>query len=179
MVTGPPASGKSTTARELAARLTVPFVSKDTFKERLYEHFGSGDEIQETIEEAALAILYSVVAGQLAAGVTVVAESDFNVDSNPARLRELAEEHEADVVQVYIGGDVDALVAKFARRAARGDRHPGHGDEPEDALELRRKLETGYWPPLDLPGRLVKADMGDEEDAIVDRVCAVVGGRRS
>jgi predicted kinase len=179
VVTGPPASGKSSTSRRLAERLRVPFVSKDTFKERLYEHFGSADEVQETVEEAALAILFSVVDGQLAAGVSVVAESDFNVDSNPARLRELAEQHGARVVQVYIGGDVDALVAKFAQRAACGDRHPGHRDEPEDAAELREKLEARYWPPLDLPGRLVRADMSDDEDVIVDRVGAVLGGPRS
>ncbi len=176
VVTGPPASGKSSTARRLAERLTVPFVSKDIFKERLYEQFGSVEELQEPIEQAALAILFSVVEAQLAAGVSIVAESDFHVGSDPTRLGELAEEHDAAVLQVHIGGDVDALVTKFARRAAEGERHPGHGDEPEDAVELRRKLEADYWPPLDLPGRLLKADMGDDEDAIVDRVRAVWSG---
>lgn len=44
VVSGPPASGKTSIAEELAARLRIPFISKDTFKERLYEAFGSGEE---------------------------------------------------------------------------------------------------------------------------------------
>ena len=42
VVTGPPASGKTSVAEELASRLGVAFLSKDTFKEVLYEHLGSG-----------------------------------------------------------------------------------------------------------------------------------------
>ena len=35
VVTGPPASGKSSIARDLASALEIPFISKDELKERL------------------------------------------------------------------------------------------------------------------------------------------------
>jgi predicted kinase len=170
VVTGPPASGKTSVAEELAKRLELPFVSKDTFKERLYEHFGSGEELEERIDAAALAIVFSVAESQLRAGVSVAIESNFDADSDVGPIRQVAETTGAGVVQVHVGGDVDGLVETFARRAAEGRRHPGHRDDPADADELRAKLEAGHWRPLDLPGVLVRADMHETEAAIVERI---------
>jgi predicted kinase len=161
-------------AEELAKRLKVPFVSKDIFKERLYEAFGSGEELEERIDAAALAILFSVVESQLAEGVSVAAESNFDAESDTEPFRRLADERDVEIVQIHIGGEAEALVAKFVRRAESGKRHPGHGDDAGDAGELRAKLEAGLWAPLQLPGTLVEADMHDDEEDIVARVRAAL-----
>jgi predicted kinase len=161
VVTGPPASGKSTLARELAEELSIPFVSKDELKERLYEEIGSGGEVEDAIERSALAILYSVTQSNLRAGVSVLVESNFDASSDVAPLREM----DARIVQIHCGGDTDELVRSFAERSASGGRHPGHRDDPDDAGEVRRKIEAGCWDPLDLPGELIELDMsGDEVD---------------
>jgi predicted kinase len=177
VVTGPPASGKSSTARAIAAELRIPFLSKDEFKERLYEVFGPSDDasLEARIERAALAIVFSVASSQLRAGVPVVVESNFEARSDTAPFRRVQEEHGARIVQVHIGGDADVLVTKFARRAAEGERHPGHRDEPEDAAEVRSKLAAGSWEPLDLPGDLLRADVADDEQEIAARVREVCG----
>ena len=154
VVTGPPASGKSSIARDLAEELEIPFLSKDELKERLYEELGSGDELEEAIERSSTAILYSVARSNLTVGVSVLVESNFDRESDTAPLRELG----ARIVQVHCGGDTNALVRHFAERSASGDRHPGHDDDPEDADELRRKIESGLWDPLDLPGELIRVD---------------------
>jgi predicted kinase len=170
VVTGPPASGKSSAARTIATELEIPFLSKDELKERLYDVFGSGDELERKIEDAALATLFSVAASQLRAGVSILLESNFDARSDTGPLLRLQDEQDARIVQVHIGGDTDALVEKFARRAAKGDRHPGHGDDPGDAEEVRARLEAGQWEPLELPGALVRADMDDDEHEIVEHV---------
>jgi len=154
VVTGPPASGKSSLARDLARELGIPFLSKDELKERLFEELGSGDELQAAIDRSALAILYSVAESNLEAGISVLVESNFDRDSDTSALREL----EGRIVQVHCGGDTDELVRNFAERSASGKRHPGHGDEPEDANDVRRKIESGFWDPLDLPGELIRVD---------------------
>jgi AcrR family transcriptional regulator len=161
-------------AEELAKRLKVPFASKDTFKEAMYETLGSGDELEEKIDTAALAILFRVVEAHLDAGVSVTAESNFDAHTDVGPFRRIAE-GDVDVVQIHIGGETDALVEKFARRAESGKRHPGHHDAPSDADELRAKLDAGLWEPLDLPGLLVRADMDDDEDEVVERVRAALG----
>jgi len=157
VVTGPPASGKSSLARDLASELSIPFLSKDELKERLYEVFGSGDEAEDQVERAALAILFSVTRSNLAAGVDVLVESNFDADTDTEPLREMP----ARLVQVHCDGDTDELVEHFAERAASGRRHPGHDDRPEDAAELRRKIGAGFWAPLDLPGELIRLDLSE------------------
>jgi predicted kinase len=161
VVTGPPASGKSRVARALARELEIPFLSKDEFKERLYEVFGAGDELEERIERAALAILFSVTGSELAAGVSVMVESNFDARSDVAPFARLRREQEPEprLVQIHCGGPIDTLVEGFAERSQTGSRHPGHEDDPGDADEVRRKLEAGLWDPLDLPGELVDVDV--------------------
>jgi predicted kinase len=158
VVTGPPASGKSRVARGLAEELRIPFVSKDELKERLYEVFGSGDEVEDRVERAALSILFSVSASELDAGVPVLIESNFDVESDVAPIVDLAGGRDARLVQVHCGGPTEELVRGFAERSAGGGRHPGHDDEPGDAAEVRAKLEAGLWEPLDLPGTLIELD---------------------
>lgn len=84
----------------------------------------------------------------------MLVESNFDRDSDTGPLRAL----EARIVQVHCGGDTDALVRAFAERSASGGRHPGHDDRPQDAAEVRRKIESGFWDPLDLPGELIRVD---------------------
>ncbi len=43
VVTGPPAAGKTTIAREIARRLHLPLIAKDTIKEALFDGLGTGD----------------------------------------------------------------------------------------------------------------------------------------
>ena len=43
VVTGPPAAGKTTIAREVAARLRLPLITKDTIKEALFDGLGTAD----------------------------------------------------------------------------------------------------------------------------------------
>jgi predicted kinase len=166
VVTGPPASGKTRLARELAQQLGLPFIVKDTLKERLYEVFGSDDEVEERIEEASLAILFSVVDSQLAAGVSVTAESNFDARFDPEPFRRLCREHAVRLVQVHVAKPPEEVARQFAARAASGERHPGHGDRPEHADEVRRDQEAGRWDALDIPGERISVEMDDLLDRL-------------
>ena len=171
VVTGPPATGKTKVAEELAERLQMPFILKDTLKERLYEVFGSGDELEEKVEQAALAILFSVIDSQLAAGVSVVAESNFDARFETEPFRRLRREHDVRLIQVHCSKPPHEVARHFAERAASGRRHPGHGDRPEDAQEVVEDVESGRWDALDLPGELIEVDVDElDYDVLVRRL---------
>ena len=156
VVTGPPATGKSTVAEELATRLRVPFISKDLLKEALYDTFGYGDDLEEKLDRAALTLLFTVAEAQLDAGVSVVAESNFDAETDIGPFRRIVREHGVRLVQIHCHASSEAILRNFADRAESGRRHPGHQDEAEDVAEVRAKLDAGLWDPLDLPGELIE-----------------------
>ena len=168
IVTGPPATGKTGLARDLARRLAIPILEKDTFKERLYEVLGHGEELEPKIEQAAIALLFSVVESQLRAGTSVLGEGNFD-ESHAGTFRRLHDEYPHDLVQIHCGKPSHEVERSFAERAASGRRHPGHGDEPEDAAELREDVEAGRYDPLEVPGELLCVD---PEDVDLDELAA-------
>lgn len=177
VVTGAPASGKTGLAERLAESLRIPFIVKDTFKEAMYETIGDGEELEAAVEGAALAILFRVVDAQLEAGVSVVAESNFDARTETAPFEELCRSYEVRLLQVHCRRDEEALLERFAQRARSGERHPGHGDAPEDAEEVRADLREGRWDPLDIPGTLIEFDKDrEDEKELVGRVRSAASG---
>lgn len=80
VVTGLPAAGKTTIARELAATLDLPLLEMDAFKELLYETLGAEDrDRSREIGFAAFALLYHTTTRMLRASTSLVLEANFSV----------------------------------------------------------------------------------------------------
>src|SRR6185437_3895614 len=78
IVTGLPATGKSTLARELARRLRVPLIGKDMIKEPLLDMLGAGDsERSRLLSTASFAVLFELARELLARGLSLIVEGNF------------------------------------------------------------------------------------------------------
>ena len=166
VVTGPPAAGKTTIARELAARLRLPLITKDTIKEALFDGLGTGNLAwSQRLGEATYLAMLALAEESVAAGASLVLEANF-IRGGEARLPALP----ARFVQVHCSAPLDVLVERYASR----ERHPGHIDS-ERIDALRDAVETGRHDPLDLPGETIRIDTSDPVDlvALGDQVTAL------
>lgn len=156
VVTGPPATGKTTVARELAARLRLPLIAKDTIKESLFDSLGTGDlDWSRQLGEATYAAMVALAAESVSAGAGVVLEANFIRGDEPHDLAALP----ACFVQVHCSAPLEVVLERYASR----ERHSGHGDD-ERIEAVRQAVESGRHDPLDLPGETIRLDTSSDVD---------------
>jgi predicted kinase len=158
IVTGPPAAGKTTLARDLAPALRLALVTKDEFKERLADAEPPRDRAESSaLGVRAYAMLYRTAARLLDQGVGCVLESNFHPGTSERELRPLVARSRAAVVLCEAPRDV--LVARYRARVASRGRHPAHFD-----ASFLEQLERGTAPAhgaLDLGVPTLRVDTRD------------------
>ena len=178
LISGAPASGKSTVARALAAACGFSLLSKDTFKESLFTSLGalltertsSPEELSPMLSRAAMDVLWSLAPDC----PQVILEANFRTKNEEERSRFAA--LEGRKLEIYCRCPPEEAVRRFRERAERERHHPAHSvkslsldamraydqpfglcpvieadtERPLDTAEIVRQIR-GYWP--DLPGR--------------------------
>ncbi|MGN0773226.1 MAG: AAA family ATPase [Candidatus Ventricola sp.] len=126
LVTGLPATGKSTMAAYLSGQLGIPMFSKDAIKERLFDKLGfSSREEKVQLGVAAMEILYDCARACLSCGQSVILENNFE-DVSREGLAALFAACPCDVITVQMTGDLRAIYRRFAQRDQSPERHRGH-----------------------------------------------------
>jgi predicted kinase len=155
VVTGLPAAGKSTLARELANRHRLPLLSKDFIKEPLLDVLGAADAAHSRrLSDASFAAMFRLAAEWAGCGHEFILEGNFRPGEHERPLREgLAR---AQAVQVLCRVPEPERLARLADRENDPARHAGHraGERQSAAGSATGMNHNNAF--LDLPGdRLV------------------------
>ena len=149
VVSGLPASGKTTVGTLLSERLGLPLLDKDVILEALFDTLGSPDSDARTrLSRASDDVLFQL-AEQSTSAVLV---SWWHHETAPARLVSLS----PDLVEVFCDCPVELAVMRFEART----RHPGHHDparSPAEVEEHVHRMREAFRGPLQV-GRLVRID---------------------
>jgi len=159
IITGLPATGKTTLARELAARYHVPLLAKDVIKESLLHDTGPVDSARSRqLSDLSFGMLFAQLRQLADAGIDAIAEGNFRTGQHEAPLRALPA---ARIVQVLCRIEEEERVQRIAARSRDPARHPGHGDA-HAAPDARNDSF------LDLPGerQLRAGAMSDHADLL-------------
>lgn len=146
VVSGPPASGKSTLAPVLARELALPLIAKDTIKDALMSVLPVPDvEASRRLGRAAVAAMLAVAAQS---PVGAVIDSNFYRSRAVEHLRSLP----GLVIEVFCRCERAVAGARYHARA--GTRHAGHFDWVRDQDELWNDEVAdpvaGGWPVLEV-----------------------------
>lgn len=149
VVSGLPASGKTTVGTALSERLNMPLIDKDAILEALFNSLGCPDRGERyRLSRASDEVLYTLAEASQAAVVV----NWWDHDSSPARLRGIA----SSIVEAFCECPVEVAAARFEGRR----RHPGHHDpnrSPEEVAEGVRRMRETFPGPLGV-GDLVRVN---------------------
>jgi predicted kinase len=173
-VSGPPASGKTTLARELATLVPLPLLAKDDIKESL------GDSLQKTsllwskrLGAATWDLLFMLYERMLAGGASFIAESNFYPEHHRDRLAQMLERHRSCAFEIHCTADP----ATLARRNNERPRHPVHHSSNGITARVMAKWVVNNGP-LELSEHVVRVDTGASEPIDLDGIVAAIKGRR-
>jgi predicted kinase len=176
IVSGPPASGKTTIGEMLAAELSLPLLTKDGIKELLADSLDvAGVEWSKKLGAASFDLLFDLAHRLLTAGTSVIIEGNFDPEQSTDRFATIVSDAGAAVVQVICRADADELVERYKRRDASGKRHPIHvdGDRVSDK-SFEAQLQRDSLPPLKVEGQVIEIDTTDGETVDVTAIAAQI-----
>lgn len=163
VVSGAPASGKTTLATRLAEDLCLLLIGRDALKEAICDAVGLPVDVAASMRagSAAYSAAFTLAHETIAAGHGVVLESNFRKGVAEGELAPLVALSDARLVQCTASPDV--VASRYRERSAAGLRHAAHLDDVR-APALGEDIQAGHFEPLALgvPVLVVATDDGLE-----------------
>ena len=126
LVTGIPASGKSTMAKQLAELLSIPVISKDKIKELLFDNVGfNSREEKVKLGIASMNIMYYMAEQLMKLKQPFVLENNFEYTSKEG-LDDILEKNSYKAITLTLTGDYEKIYERFVERNDSIERHRGH-----------------------------------------------------
>ena len=103
IVTGLPCSGKTNLGRQLSRRFKFVFISKDGFKERLFDTLGWSDRAwSKKLSSTSYEMMFHVLEELLEVGLSSVLEATFNPRFHSEPLARIIQKHQKNAERAKV-----------------------------------------------------------------------------
>ena len=181
IVSGAPASGKTTLAPLLADRLSLPLLAKD----RLRQIFRDASDA-ETLEEVrrllspGFAVYYDLISELLRSGVGVVAECNFHRGISEPELRPVTALGSPVIVHCQTNRELS--IQRFIARHALALPERRYAFDGERIAGLERGIPQDAWEraePVEIGAPILRVDTSDGYQPDLDGIAAFVRAHAS
>jgi predicted kinase len=176
VISGLPCTGKTALGTRIAREFSIPFFSKDGFKERLFDELGWSDRAwSKKLGLASYKLLFYALETQLEVGRSCIIEANFYPEFHTQILNDFKRQYEFEFFQIHCHALPKILLERFQTRWASGTRHPGHADH----VTLPEMETLVYQKPfrLELAGTTWDLDTSDLATLEMDSLMAVIQSR--
>ncbi|SRR6056297_1676388 len=165
LVNGKPATGKTTIAKKIAGKLSVPCLCRDELKELLFDDLGTGDrEWSRKLGKASFDLMYFIVESLLRGKQSFVVETAFSVKLANEKWRFLLAKYPFNLLQVFCETREDIRQKRFISRNKSGERHLGHVDH------LNYKISFSDVSPIDCSDKLIRVNTDDFDKVKINKI---------
>ena len=146
LITGHPATGKTTLAHHLTQELCLPLIWKDQIKETLLNVLGSStNEWSRKLSAVAWALLYQQVENLIKTDISHIVESNFDPIYANSHWQSLSQKYKFQLIQVRCETEPETLLKRYSQRIHQGNRHLGHVDASNDNVFLESIKQHMDW----------------------------------
>ena len=158
LISGFSCTGKTTLARNISQRYSLPLIGRDNIKESLYDSLGYSDrEWSKKLGHASYNLLYLFIEQLLANKQSLVTESNFKSKTDEPKLLNLKNKYQFTLIQIHCYTSVKIALERFKDRATSGKRHPGHVDY-SIYEEMEANWQKGGYKILNVCDRTIEID---------------------
>ncbi len=126
LMSGLPASGKTTVAEYISKKMNLSVISKDDIKEILFDTIGfTSRENKLKLGIASSGIMNHIVEKMMQNNLPFIVDNNFE-NTGASEIKNLVKKYSYDAVTVLVDGDIDIIYGRFIERDKSPDRHRGH-----------------------------------------------------
>jgi predicted kinase len=161
LITGHPATGKTTLAHYLAQELGLPLLYRDGLKEKLADTLGWSDDAWSLkLGAATWELLYHLVESLLRAHVSPIVESNFAPTYATPRWQQLMQQYPLRIIQVRCEADPAIVVQRHHARVQQGARHPIHRYDSDGSSYTTYLQQHGPLGWIEVESEHIAVDTG-------------------
>ena len=113
-------------AKVMSEKLKLPFISKDTIKELLFDNVGFQSRAEKVkLGIASMEIMYYVAGQLMETEQPFILENNFEYSSEHG-IKNLLEKYQYPSLTITLTGDYKVIYQRFLKRENSPDRHRGH-----------------------------------------------------
>lgn len=173
VVTGSPASGKSTLARMLAGKLNCPLISRDELKEGLINTLGlSHSQLNRSVDLHVYETFFETIELLVSKKISIVVEAAFQDKLWRPKLLSLLQK--AAIRIIICKTDPALIKARFAKRLSDfPDREKFHGDRSLNAEQFAALVEN--YQPVKMEAATLQVDTTHDYEPGIEEIIKFIG----